>query len=71
MFNPTCGCQVASAGGRAGQWGSARGLLEHEHVVWMGDLNYRLSLPDPEVRKALFTYLCNLCCGSCSQTWNC
>ncbi|KAK9840841.1 hypothetical protein WJX81_008338 [Elliptochloris bilobata] len=45
--------KVAGTCARMGQWGAARGLLEHEHLVWMGDLNYRLSLPDPEVRALL------------------
>ncbi|KAK9821522.1 hypothetical protein WJX74_007052 [Apatococcus lobatus] len=43
--------KVAGRGG--GQWGEARSLLDHEHAIWMGDLNYRIPLPDAEVRKAI------------------
>ena len=27
------------------------GLLDHEHVFWIGDLNYRIDLPDEHVRN--------------------
>ena len=43
-----------SAGGwQSGQWGGARAFLDHEHVVLMGDLNYRLGMPDEDARAAL------------------
>ena len=32
-----------------GQWGSQHSLLEMSHLIWMGDLNYRLNSPDAEV----------------------
>lgn len=41
----------ASADGRGpGQWGSQRGFLDNEHAIWMGDLNYRVTIPDEQVR---------------------
>ena len=40
----------ASGDGRGpGQWGSQRGFLDNEHAIWMGDLNYRLTIPDEQV----------------------
>ena len=45
--HPWLRLQVAGRGG--GQWGSARSFLDHEHAIWMGDLNYRIPLPDAEV----------------------
>jgi len=41
--------QAAGDGRGAGQWGSQRGLLDNEHAVWMGDLNYRLTISDDKV----------------------
>lgn len=47
-------CQVVAAGQRAGQWGSARGILDAEHALWLGDLNYRLSgIADEKARTLL------------------
>ena len=41
--------KIAGLGRSPGQWGRWKGLLESNHVVWMGDLNYRLSMPDAQV----------------------
>ncbi|DBA87288.1 hypothetical protein WJX77_005794 [Trebouxia sp. C0004] len=44
----------ASGDGRGpGQWGSQRGLLENEHAIWMGDLNYRLTISDDKARSLI------------------
>lgn len=40
---------AGGSGSTPGQWGEAKGLMSSEHTVWMGDLNYRLSMPDAEV----------------------
>ena len=42
--------QVLQNGARMGQWGANRGLLAVENLIWMGDLNYRLTMADTEVR---------------------
>ncbi|KAL3153090.1 Heat shock 70 kDa protein A [Trebouxia sp. C0009 RCD-2024] len=44
----------ASADGRGpGQWGSQRGFLDNEHAIWMGDLNYRVTIPDEQARNLI------------------
>ena len=44
-------CWQATGDGRGpGQWGSQKGFLDNEHAIWMGDLNYRLTIPDDKVR---------------------
>lgn len=37
----------------SGHWGTRRGLLDSEYAIWMGDLNYRLSMPDDKARKCI------------------
>ena len=55
-----CDCWLqASADGRGpGQWGSQRGFLENEHAIWMGDLNYRLTIPDEQVLPIMLVPVC-------------
>lgn len=42
--------QVSSS---SGHWGSMSSILDHNNVVWLGDLNYRLTCSDEEARKYL------------------
>lgn len=41
--------QATGDGRGPGQWGSQKGFLDNEHAIWMGDLNYRLTIPDDKV----------------------
>ena len=41
--------QVLQGISSSGHWGTRRGLLDSEYAIWMGDLNYRLSMPDEKV----------------------
>ena len=49
------GISKAVAGRGPGQWGEQRRLLDCDHIVWLGDLNYRLDLPDDQVLKQVAT----------------
>lgn len=40
--------QVSSS---SGHWGSMSNIMDHHNVVWLGDLNYRLTCSDEEARK--------------------
>jgi hypothetical protein len=37
--------------GASGHWGRLASISEHDNVVWMGDLNYRLACSDEEARR--------------------
>ena len=45
----TSDVKIAGLGKAPGQWGRWKGLLDSNHAVWMGDLNYRLSMNDAQV----------------------
>ncbi len=50
MHMDVLGClQVLQGISSSGHWGTRRGLLDSEYAIWMGDLNYRLSMPDEKV----------------------
>ena len=43
--------------GAEGQWGEERSLVAAEHAFWMGDLNYRLNMPDALVSACCYNAL--------------
>lgn len=47
------GPQASGDGRSTGQWGGQRGLLDNEHAIWMGDLNYRLTISDDKARSLI------------------
>jgi hypothetical protein len=40
-----------SSSSSSAHWGSMCSILDHHNVVWLGDLNYRLTCSDEEARK--------------------
>ncbi|GAX73188.1 hypothetical protein CEUSTIGMA_g641.t1 [Chlamydomonas eustigma] len=34
-----------------GHWGGKKSIQDHEEAIWLGDLNYRIKMPDDEVRR--------------------
>lgn len=59
MLGGIHGWLQASGDGRGpGQWGSQRGFLDNEHAIWMGDLNYRVTIPDEQVLPSCCLPVC-------------
>ena len=50
--------QASGDGRSTGQWGGQRGLLDNEHAIWMGDLNYRLTISDDKVLYISLSLVC-------------
>lgn len=44
-------CSGASLG--PGHYGDANLIHDHGNAIWLGDLNYRLAMPDEDARRAL------------------
>lgn len=40
-----------AASSSSGHWGNMCSILDHTNVVWLGDLNYRLTCSDEEARR--------------------
>jgi hypothetical protein len=36
-----------------GHWGGKRSIEDHEESIWLGDLNYRIRMPDDDVRRLI------------------
>eukprot|EP01025_Chloroclados_australasicus_P045491 TRINITY_DN497_c1_g1_i4.p1 TRINITY_DN497_c1_g1~~TRINITY_DN497_c1_g1_i4.p1 ORF type:complete len:773 (-),score=124.62 TRINITY_DN497_c1_g1_i4:468-2615(-) len=45
--------QPEAASTKEGQWYGISAIMQHEHIVWMGDFNYRINLEANELREAL------------------
>lgn len=44
---------VAEGLGPPGHWGNLRSILEHDNVIWLGDLNYRINMGDEDARRLI------------------
>lgn len=51
--------KIAGLASASGQWGQLKGLLESSYVIWMGDLNYRIAMPDAQVKSLVRTGMCD------------
>lgn len=47
--------QAVGSSIKTGHWGPDRSLASVEHLIWLGDLNYRLFLADAKVPRLLLS----------------